>query len=111
VWTRATSAPPKWKRCSGDPSKAKAKLGWVPATSFAELVTEMVEADYTSAKRDSWSSWPGSRPTTTTSDRGMQPDSRIYIAGHRGLVGSAIVRRLQAAGHTSSSRARTPNWT
>jgi GDP-L-fucose synthase len=30
----------------------------------------------------------------------MQPDSRIYVAGHRGLVGSAIVRRLQAAGHT-----------
>jgi GDP-L-fucose synthase len=30
----------------------------------------------------------------------MTPDSRIYIAGHRGLVGSAIVRRLQAAGHT-----------
>jgi GDP-L-fucose synthase len=25
---------------------------------------------------------------------------RIYIAGHRGLVGSAIVRRLQAAGHS-----------
>ncbi len=31
---------------------------------------------------------------------GMQPDSRIYVAGHRGLVGSAIVRRLQTAGHT-----------
>ena len=30
----------------------------------------------------------------------MAPDSRIYVAGHRGLVGSAIVRRLQAAGHT-----------
>ena len=30
----------------------------------------------------------------------MKPTSRIYIAGHRGLVGSAIVRRLQAAGHT-----------
>ncbi len=30
----------------------------------------------------------------------MQRDARIYIAGHRGLVGSAIVRRLQAAGHT-----------
>lgn len=29
----------------------------------------------------------------------MQTDSRIYVAGHRGLVGSAIVRRLQAAGH------------
>jgi len=31
----------------------------------------------------------------------MQPDSRIYVAGHRGLVGSAIVRRLEAAGHTA----------
>ncbi len=30
----------------------------------------------------------------------MQPDARIYVAGHCGLVGSAIVRRLQAAGHT-----------
>ena len=29
----------------------------------------------------------------------MTPSSRIYIAGHRGLVGSAIVRSLQAAGH------------
>ena len=30
----------------------------------------------------------------------MTPTPRIYIAGHRGLVGSAIVRRLQALGHT-----------
>ncbi|MBX9629206.1 MAG: GDP-L-fucose synthase [Burkholderiales bacterium] len=29
----------------------------------------------------------------------MKPDSAIYIAGHRGLVGSALVRRLEAAGH------------
>jgi GDP-L-fucose synthase len=28
----------------------------------------------------------------------MTPDTRIYVAGHRGLVGSALVRRLQAAG-------------
>jgi GDP-L-fucose synthase len=28
----------------------------------------------------------------------MQPDSRIYVAGHRGLAGSALARRLQAAG-------------
>jgi GDP-L-fucose synthase len=28
----------------------------------------------------------------------MNPDSSIFIAGHRGLVGSAIVRRLRAAG-------------
>ena len=37
----------------GDPSKAKKKLGWVPQTSFQELISEMIESDYTSAKRDS----------------------------------------------------------
>jgi GDP-L-fucose synthase len=31
----------------------------------------------------------------------MRRDARIYVAGHRGLVGSAIVRRLEAAGHTA----------
>jgi GDP-L-fucose synthase len=30
----------------------------------------------------------------------MNRDQRIYVAGHRGLVGGAIVRALQAAGHT-----------
>jgi GDP-L-fucose synthase len=29
----------------------------------------------------------------------MDLDARIYVAGHRGLVGSAIVRRLEAAGY------------
>lgn len=28
----------------------------------------------------------------------MGPDSRIYVAGHRGLVGSALVRRLERGG-------------
>jgi GDPmannose 4,6-dehydratase len=36
----------------GDPAKAKAKLGWVPRTSFAELVSEMVREDMKSAQRD-----------------------------------------------------------
>lgn len=36
----------------GDPSKAKAKLGWTPSTSFAELVAEMVREDLSSAQRD-----------------------------------------------------------
>ena len=31
----------------------------------------------------------------------MECNARIYVAGHRGLVGSAIVRRLQADGCTS----------
>src|SRR4051794_11937880 len=31
----------------------------------------------------------------------MKIDARIYIAGHRGLVGSAIMRCLQATGYTN----------
>jgi len=31
----------------------------------------------------------------------MNKQSKIYIAGHRGLVGSAIVRKLEAEGHTN----------
>jgi GDP-L-fucose synthase len=31
----------------------------------------------------------------------MNSDNKIYIAGHRGLVGSAIVRRLRAGGYTN----------
>ena len=37
----------------GDPTKAKEKLGWVPTTSFEELVKEMIEADYNTARKDS----------------------------------------------------------
>src|SRR5215469_18440753 len=28
----------------------------------------------------------------------MNPDASIFVAGHRGLVGSALVRRLRVAG-------------
>jgi GDPmannose 4,6-dehydratase len=38
----------------GDPSKARAKLGWVPKITLPELVKEMVESDYHSARRDSY---------------------------------------------------------
>jgi GDP-L-fucose synthase len=31
----------------------------------------------------------------------MRPSSKIFVAGHRGLVGSAIVRRLQQLGYTN----------
>lgn len=36
----------------GDASKAREKLGWTPATSFQQLVVEMVRADLESAQRD-----------------------------------------------------------
>jgi len=31
----------------------------------------------------------------------MNKDSKIYVAGHRGMVGSAIVRKLKAEGYTN----------
>jgi GDPmannose 4,6-dehydratase len=36
----------------GDASKAKEKLGWVPTTTFKELVTEMMSEDLKEAKKD-----------------------------------------------------------
>ena len=36
----------------GDPTKARERLGWVPQTSFAELVAEMMRADLEGARRD-----------------------------------------------------------
>lgn len=36
----------------GDASKAREKLGWIPKTSFRELVAEMVREDLKSAQRD-----------------------------------------------------------
>ena len=38
----------------GDPSKARAKLGWRPKTSFAELVEEMTLSDLEAAQRDAY---------------------------------------------------------
>jgi GDP-L-fucose synthase len=31
----------------------------------------------------------------------MKPESKVYVAGHRGLVGSAITRRLRSAGYSN----------
>lgn len=31
----------------------------------------------------------------------MKTDARIFVAGHRGLVGSAIMRRLDDGGFTN----------
>jgi len=32
--------------------------------------------------------------------RAMEKNARIYVAGHRGMVGSALVRKLEAEGHS-----------
>lgn len=47
-----------------------------------------------------WSSVMGFRPMTITS-KTMDKTSKIYVAGHRGMVGSAILRRLASAGYTN----------
>ncbi len=39
---------------------------------------------------------------------GTHTDHSIYVAGHRGMVGSAIVRRLRALGYQNIVTA-TPN--
>ena len=36
----------------GDPTKAREKLGWVPRTTFKQLVREMITADLTEARKD-----------------------------------------------------------
>ncbi len=37
----------------------------------------------------------------TTASNSMEKDAKIYVAGHRGLVGSALVRRLTSEGFTN----------
>ena len=39
--------------------------------------------------------------TVPLNPHGMPHDARIFVAGHRGMVGSALVRRLQAEGYTN----------
>ncbi len=39
----------------------------------------------------------------------MEKQAKIYIAGHNGLVGSAIWKNLQAKGYTNLIGLRTAN--
>ena len=44
--------PAEVEQLLGDPTKARAKLGWQPKTTLAELCAMMVEADMEQAQRD-----------------------------------------------------------
>ena len=45
--------PTEFETLLGDPTQAKQKLGWTPVTTLQQLVSEMAQSDFTSAKRDS----------------------------------------------------------
>ena len=40
----------------------------------------------------------------------MNKDSKIYVAGNRGLVGSAIVRMLKSKGYTNILSSPSSHW-
>jgi hypothetical protein len=40
----------------------------------------------------------------------MEKSARIYIAGHRGMVGSALLRKLEAEGFTILFFEPLKNW-
>ncbi len=54
----------------GDPAKAKAKLGWVPTTSFDDLVRMMVDHDLEMAKREKTLRDAGHKIGTSDYDHG-----------------------------------------
>ena len=41
----------------------------------------------------------------------MKKNAKIYVAGHRGMVGSAIVRELNGRDIRISSHAHIKSWT
>lgn len=58
--------------------------------------------------RKQWVAWhflregaQGRIQTWKNTLKNMRQDTKIYVAGHRGLVGSAIVRRLQTGGYAN----------
>ena len=90
----------------GDPSKARRELGWTPRITFEELVKEMVTEDFSAAERDALGQEARLHHlqlprAVSGGDQGMENSSRIFVAGHRGLVGSAIRRELERQGYTN----------
>ena len=90
----------------GDAGKAKRVLGFEPKTSFEELTRLMMAHDLKkyglSLSPLPVSSQLGAAQSDAASVQGgMAKNAKIYVAGHRGLVGSAIVRNLESRGYTN----------
>jgi GDP-L-fucose synthase len=86
-----------------DIKRAKYKDGKISKKDFFKLQDKLQELIVTPLQEE------GERTkaicsgiiTKTKKDVKMNKTSKIYIAGHRGLVGSAIVKSLQAKGYTN----------
>lgn len=63
---------------------------------FLDLLSEASEGRFYRRERDAFTR--ERERMTSTHQRALA--GRIYVAGHRGLVGSALVRRLSAAGYS-----------
>jgi GDP-L-fucose synthase len=84
----------------GDATKAREKLGWTPRTTFANWLPKWCARTSRPPSATSWSRSMASKPSTETS-KPMDKQVKIYVAGHRGMVGSALVRRLEAGGYAN----------
>ncbi len=101
-WTHAISARPKSKPCWAMPPRRRQKLGWTAEVTFEESgrgngrrrISTVAKRDALVAKEGLQGLQP-SRVARVT----LTQESRIYVAGHRGLVGSAVVRALQRRGY------------
>ena len=72
----------------GDYSKARAKLGWEPQTSFEEMVRLMVDADLELLAR----ACPRSKPGEAVSQPPAEVDVAVVGAG---ILGLAVARELR----------------
>ncbi|MGN5478241.1 GDP-mannose 4,6-dehydratase [Cupriavidus basilensis] len=81
----------------GDPAKAKARLGWEPEITLDEMIAEMVASDLDQAPAPCIAEAAWVRSCCQRGVKDMKKNTRIFVAGHRGMVGSAIVRALQAS--------------
>ena len=76
----------------GDPTKARTKLGWKPEFSFQDLVSRDGQdgsGDREAGRRHCTRRIPDLQVLR------VSHSVRAFVAGHRGLVGSALVRRLE----------------
>jgi len=87
----------------GDPSNSREKLGWVPEITFQEMVAEMVKHALIAQSVMPCLNCMVMMSLCHWNDKYiiLNKKSLIYVAGHRGMVGTAIVQQLEKQGYTN----------